>query len=147
VLIAALVTCVTVPATAGAQTVAACGTTPEQWVGDFPGFTHYGGTQGDTAFDNVITLANGVLTVEEQDVSANYPPPYGTPTLDGNSLNWAYASTYPGGPGFSLVYTTDSVTCADGVVQTFTGNGYFVYSGVLGNPLVEADTPFSSTRD
>jgi hypothetical protein len=146
VLIAAVVASVTVPATASAHTVAACGTTPEQWVGYFPGFTHYGGNPGDATFDNVITLANGVLDVEEQDAPDNYPAPYGTPALDGSSLTWAYANTYPGGPGFSLVYTTDGVTCANGAVQSFTGNGHFVYSGVLGETLLESNTPFSATR-
>ena len=144
VFVAVAVACVAAPA-ATAQAEPACGTTPEQWVGTFPGFTHWGWTE-DTAFDNRITEENGVLGVERLNPPDNAPPPFGTPAVDGDSLTWAEASTYPGGPGYSSVYTTTSVTCANGVVQSFAGNEHWVYSGVLGNPYFENDTEFSASR-
>jgi hypothetical protein len=142
--ISTAVACVVLPATA-AQAAPACGTTPEQWVGFFPGFTHWDG-QEDTPLDHTITRDGGVLAVDTLINDWKRLPPYGTPTLNGDSLTWtATTAATPGGYGETDIYTTNSVTCANGVVQSFTGVDHWIYRIPVG-PTFEAETEFSATR-
>lgn len=143
ILVSAVAATIGLPA-ATAQAQPACGTTPEQWVGYFPGAEHY--SYGDTPLDHTITLTDGTLAVDTLINDWKRMPPYGDPTLVGDSLSWTTAeSGLPGGPGETSVYTTDSVTCANGVVQSFTGVDEWTYSVVAG-PVFRVESPFSASR-
>ncbi|OLF11581.1 hypothetical protein BLA60_11575 [Actinophytocola xinjiangensis] len=131
--------------TAAAQAEPACGTTPEQWVGYFPGINRQ--DSGDEwPLDHTITLTDGVLAVDTLINGWKRMPPYGDPVLTGDSLVWTTAeSGVPGGEGETSRYTTESVTCANGVVQSFTGELFWVYQVPLG-PVFWVYSSFTASR-
>ncbi len=139
-IVSTVAACVALPA-ATAQAAPACGTTPDQWVGYFPGFTHWGGTAEDTPLDHTITSRNGVLVVDTLINDWKRLQPVGDPTLDGNSLSW-YTRSESGQE--ENIYTTTAVSCADGKVQSFSGTDLWRY--FIPVWWHENETEFSASR-
>jgi len=143
ILVSTVAASIVLPA-ATAQAQPACGTTPEQWVGYFPGAEHH--SYGDTPLDHTITLTDGTLAVDTLINDWKRMPPYGDPTLVGDSLSWTtIESGVPGGAGETNIYKTDGVTCANGVVQAFTGVDKWIYI-IPAGPVQVAESPFSASR-
>lgn len=141
VFVSALVAVLAIPATT-AQATPACGTTPEQWAGVFDG--PFLGSPGGT-LHHTITVTDGVMAVETLVNGRLRNPAYGTPVLTGDTLTWAHADTTPRGQGASSVYTTTSVSCTGGVVQSFTGVEEWTFKIVF-KVIAEVDTPFTAAR-